>query len=375
MSSATTGKDSPFYVPPLVHFLGGFVHRHPNFWLGLGRLETSLVGRDLQNVSVQSPIFVTGLARSGSTLLHEVVSSHPGVATHRIKDYPMVFTPFWWRRATANMRPATPFERPHRDKMMITTESPDAIEEVVWMAFFGRCHDPSVSNLITATDSNPAFELFYRDHIRKLLLAEHANRYAAKNNYDVARLGYLLRLFPDARILLPVRAPAGHITSLLRQHQWFSKGHKQNRKSLAVMSWSGHFEFGLDRRPVNLGEPAKVSRVLDAWKAGDEIRGLAIYWDMVYGYLARLLKSDPVIRDATLVVRYEDICKAPADTLRTVVQHCHLAEVDRLVEQHAPGIRFPTYYKSEFSPAEMDIIQQETGETAKLWGYSSPTSV
>jgi hypothetical protein len=90
---------------------------------------------------------------------------------------------------------------------------------------------------------------------------------------------------------------------------------------------------------------------------------------MVYGYLARLLKSDPVIRDATLVVRYEDICKAPADTLRTVVQHCRLAEVDRLVEQHAPGIRFPTYYKSEFSPAEMDIIEQETAETGKLFGY------
>jgi hypothetical protein len=366
---SSVGKDSPFYVPPLVHFLGGFVHRHKDFWLGLGRLETSLVARDLQNVSVKSPIFVTGLARSGSTLLHEVVSSHPGMATHRIKDYPMVFTPFWWRRASAGMRPKAPHERPHRDKMMITTESPDAIEEVVWMAFFPRCHDPSVSNLITAADSNPAFESFYPSHIRKLLAVENANRYAAKNNYDVARLGYLLRLFPDARILLPVRAPAGHIASLLRQHEWFSKGHKLNRKSLAVMSWSGHFEFGLDRRPVNLGEPEKIRRVLESWKAGEEVRGLAIYWDMVYGYLARLLKSDPVVREATLTVRYEDICKAPADTLRAVLKHCRLPEVERLVEQHAPGIRYPTYYKSEFNPAEMDIIQQETAETAKLWGY------
>src|SRR5438105_15795152 len=136
--------------------------------------------------------------------------------------------------------------------MTMLPESSDAIEEVVSMASFSRCHYASVSNILRATDHNPAFESFYPDHIRKLLFAEHANRYAAKNNYDVARIGYLLRLFPDARFLIPVRAPAAHIASLLRQHQWFSEGHRQNRKALAVMSWSGHFEFGLDRRPINL---------------------------------------------------------------------------------------------------------------------------
>src|SRR5205085_9612473 len=151
------GKESPFYVPPLVDVLGGLVHRHRDFWLWLGRLETSLMSRELETVAVRTPIYVTGLARSGSTLLHEAVSSHPGVATHRIKDYPMVLTPYWWRRATAGLRPQAPRERPHRDRMMITTESPDAVEEMVWMAFFRRCHDPSISNVIGASESHPAF--------------------------------------------------------------------------------------------------------------------------------------------------------------------------------------------------------------------------
>jgi len=369
VAPAKTGKDSPFYVSGWAHVLGGLVHRHPAFWLWLSSLETSLVSTELEPVTVRSPIFITGLARSGSTLMHEIVCSHPGVATHRLKDYPMVFTPFWWRRATAGVQPSAPRERAHRDKMMITTESPDAVEEMVWMAHFRRCHDPSVNNVLSANDSNPKFETFYRNHIRKLLLAEHANRYAAKNNYDVARLGFLLRIFPDARFIVPIRAPAGHITSLARQHQWFSDGHRQNRKALNAMQWSGHFEFGLDRRPINFGDAEKVRRIQEAWKAGEEVRGLAIYWDMVYDYLHRLIQADAAIRDATLVVRFEDTCQSPAETLRRVLNHCRLPEVESIVAQFAPSIRMPAYYKSEFSTAEQDIIARETAETARLWGY------
>src|SRR5205814_280358 len=151
--------------------------------------------------------------------------------------------------------------------------------------------------------------------------------------------------------------------------QGVSEGHRQNRKSLAVMQRSGHFEFGLDRRPINLGEPETVRRIQEAWKAGDEVRGMAVYWNMVYGYLSRLLQTDATVRQAALVVRFEDTCESPADTLRKVLNHCRLPEVDRIVEQFAPSIRFPNYYKSEFSSTELDLIAEETGETARLWGY------
>jgi hypothetical protein len=312
---------------------------------------------------------VAGLARSGSTLLHEVVSAHPGVATHRIKDYPMLFTPYWWRRATANVRAQPPRERPHRDGVMITTDSPDALEEMLWMAFFPRCHDPSVPCLLGAEDRHPAFESFYAAHVRKLLLAEGATRYAAKANYHVARLPYLARLFPDARFIIPVRAPATHIASLMRQHRWFSQGQRRNPRALAYMRRSGHFEFGLDRRPMHLGDGERVRLVAQAWAAGDEVRGLALYWDMVYGYLARLLASDARVRDAALVVRFEALCAAPADTLWAVLAHCALPETEDVVRRFAPGIRTPTYYESNFSADDLAVIRAETAGTASLWGY------
>jgi hypothetical protein len=363
------GQPSPFHVPPWLHVFGGLVHRHRAFWLGLGRLESRLLTEELGRVRVRSPIYVCGLARSGSTLLHEVVTSHPDVATHRVKDYPMVFTPYWWRRATAQLRPTAPRERPHQDGVMVTTESPDAVEEMVWAALFPRCHDPSVSGLLGAGDSHPAFESFYGAHLRKLLLAEGKARYAAKNNYHIGRLPYLLRLFPDARFLIPVRSPAGHVASLMRQHRQFSQGQRKHRRALDFMRRSGHFEFGLDRRPMNLGDGERVRRVMRAWATGDEVRGWAAYWDMVHGHLARLLASDAAVRQAALVVRFEATCDAPAETLRDVFRHCALPDAEALVDRHAARVRRPDYYKADFSPRDLEVIREETAGTVGLWGY------
>jgi hypothetical protein len=361
--------DSPFYVPAVLDFLGALVHRHRDFWIGLGRLESSLLAEQLRAVRVTMPIYVCGLARSGTTLLHEVIAAHPRMASHRIKDYPLLFTPYWWRQASARLRPAPPHERPHRDRMMITTESPDAVEEMLWMAFFPNCHDPAVDNRLGWEDRNPAFEKFYRTHLQKLLLAETAERYVAKANYHVARLPYLLRLFPDARFVIPVREPAAHIASLVRQHRWFSAGQRGNRRALEYFRRSGHFEFGLDRRPMNLGDSPRVERILHAWADGQEIRGWALLWAMVHEYLARLLESDARVKAAALPVRFEELCAAPAATLRAVFGHCRLDGAEAIVERFAPGIRTPDYYQSPFSPEELALVRTETADAARSWGY------
>jgi hypothetical protein len=358
-----------FHVPFFLDALGGLVYRWRPLWLWLARRESSLLSEPLRSVTIRMPIFICGLARSGSTLLHEVVCSHPRVATHRSKDYPMLFTPFWWRRATANLRPGPPQERLHQDGVMVTTESPDALEEMLWMAFFPRCHDPSVCNVLGSTDHHPAWESFYRLHLRKLLLAEGADRYAAKANYHVARLPYLAHLFPDVRFLIPVRAPADHIASLIRQHRLFCRGQRKNPRALAYMRRSGHFEFGLDRRPMHLGDGERVRRIQSAWASGDEVRGTAMYWDMVHRYLAGLLASSSQVRNASLVVRFEALCASPAETLRMVLRHCDLPEVEPVIARQAPAIRLPTDRESHFSPEELAVIRAETGETAQLFGY------
>src|SRR3546814_20475820 len=101
----------------------------------------------------------------------------------------MVHIPWLWNRfidATAK-GPAVPHERAHGDGIEVTAESPEAFEEVLWQTFFPHVHDPETSNVLGRNVSNPEFESFYRDHLRKLLWMRGGTRYLAKGNYDVTR--------------------------------------------------------------------------------------------------------------------------------------------------------------------------------------------
>jgi hypothetical protein len=359
-----------FRIPWLLHLVGGWAHRGRRLLLALGRLETHTLAHELAAVPVAAPIYVCGLARAGSTVLHHLVCEAPGVAAHRVKDYPLVYTPYWRRQATRRRTPAAPRERAHGDRVLITADSPEALEEMIWTAFFPACHDPSADNRLSAAESRPDFETFYRDHIRKVLLAERAGRYAAKANYHVARLPYLLRLFPDARVVLAVREPVGHVGSLARQHRRFSEGERRHPRALAYMRRAGHFEFGLDRRPLNLGDAGRVRAVERAWAGGEEARGWALYWALVYDHLADLLASDPRVRAAVTVVRYEALCDAPAEVIRSVFHHCALPAADRVAEAHAPRISRPDYYAPPLTQNDVAVIRAETAAAAARWGYS-----
>jgi hypothetical protein len=94
---------------------------------------------------------------------------------------------------------------------------------------------------------------------------------------------------------------------------------------------------------------------------------------MVYGHIARLLDADAQVRAATKVVRFEDLCSAPAETIRAVLGHCALPDGGRVVARFAPSIRFPDYYQSPFSSEELALIREQTAATADaMRGGSGP---
>jgi hypothetical protein len=370
--AADQPSDDAFHVPRWIDAVGGFISRRKGLWVRIGNLETRLLSDELADVAVTQPVYVSGLARSGSTILLELLSEHEDAVTHRYKDYPPILTPFFWNwfLDRAPKRESAAAERTHRDGIMITPDSPEAFEEVLWMAFFPDLHDPAASSVLDERSGNAAFEAFYRDHIRKLLRVRGGRRYLSKGNYNVTRLEYLLKLFPDARFVLPVRDPAWHIASLMKQHALFCEGEQRNPLALRHMQRVGHFEFGLDRRPINAGDAAGVAEIAALWARGDEVEGWARYWSHIHGYLADRLTANPRLRSATLTVRFEELCRSPRETIRAVLDHCRLSASDAFVDRLAAKVHFPTYYAPRFSPAEMETITRWTGPTAERFGYA-----
>ena len=368
------GPADGFQVTPWIDALGGFIARHQGLWTRIGNLETRLLADELSEVRIRQPIYVAGLARSGSTILLELLARHPDVVSHRYRDYPPVFTPYMWNRLLERtpQREVEPAERSHKDGIKVTPDSPEALEEVLWMAFFPQLHDPAHSAVLDRATRNPAFESFYRDHIRKLLRVRGGRRYLAKGNYNVTRLAYLLEIFPDARFVIPVRDPRWHIASLMKQHALFCAGGEQNPKTVRHLQRVGHFEFGLDRRPVNAGDPATVEQVLACWQEGHEVEGWARYWSHLYGHVADQIEANPELRAAALIVRYEDLCGTPEITLPAVLDHVGLAVPEEVLAELARTLRFPSYYQPRFTADELATLERHTAATAWRFGYDAP---
>lgn len=348
--------------------LGGLVHKSSGLWVHAGNLETRMAGQSIErSKKIDRPIYICGLARSGTTILLEMLALHKETACHEYRDYPFIFTPLWWngflnRAGGADEKPV---ERYHKDGIMVTSRSPESMEEIIWMKFFPDCHDTKKSQVLCSKDENSEFELFYKDHIKKIVALRDGQRYLSKGNYNIARLEYLHKLFPDARFIIPVRKPAGQIASLMKQHRLFCKEEKRDRRIMEYMNRLGHYEFGLNRRAVHLGDDQAVRDIERLWAEGDELRGLAKQWAVIYGFAADLLAANPRLREASMVVYYENLCENPYDTLKNIYSHCELPINEDALKEQARRISYPKYYKAGFDDKELEIISTETSRAFK----------
>jgi hypothetical protein len=100
------------------------------------RAEDRVVGMPA-NHSVGTPLFITSLARAGTTALLNAMHDMPGVATHTYRDMPFVTAPSLWNRiAGGKKRGVDRRERAHGDGLEIDLDSPEAFEEVVWKIYW-----------------------------------------------------------------------------------------------------------------------------------------------------------------------------------------------------------------------------------------------
>ncbi|AVP98446.1 sulfotransferase family protein [Ahniella affigens] len=292
----------PWRVPWPDRFGAFWMRTWPDLGPWLAGLETRAIAASESLPAVKAPVFIGGLARSGSTILLEQLARLPGFASHRYADFPMLWTPYWWGRLLDRLPKsnAIPVERAHRDRILVTRESPEAFEEPLWEHFFpasGRATD-----VLDANCSNPGFEVCFRDHMAKLLLARGATRYLSKGNYNSLRIGYLAKLFPDARFLVPIRSPLAHVASLMRQDDLYQSAPSATLQQIAAR---GHHEFGPAKRALR----ARAGHALIAPARADSHYWLQ-QWLLVYRHVLTL-KTTSALNKQIEFVPYEAMAAAP----------------------------------------------------------------
>lgn len=319
----------------------------PGLQIGYAEIEDRLYGIDAEPIGSESPVFITGLPRAGTTLLLNICAGLDEFAAHTYRDMPFLMTPLVWRRFSARfVKDDEPRERAHGDGMLVSADSPEAFEEILWKAFWPDQYAPD--RMLTWPDAdNGEFRAFFRRHMHKLArlkgVPDTPRRYASKNNCNIARLRWLTRAFPDASIIVPFRAPVEHAASMLRQHANFLALHHTDRFMRDYMKGIGHFDFGANLRPIDF----------DGWLDGcphphDSLNFWVSYWTAAYRHC--LAQSS----DRLMLLDYDALCRSPSVHLHKLADRLGLG-VERL-ESAVPAIAAPRSHAPDRSAIDPTIL-------------------
>lgn len=364
---------SQFDFPAPLYYLAKILRRYPALAEFLHNIESAYLRNRTSEIEVRAPAYITGLARAGTTIVLEMLTQHPDVASHRYLHMVLPYMPHWFREF-AEMTPVmtSPVERLHKDGLLVTRDSPEAVEEQFWQSYFSGVLDESVSSILDSKTSNERFERLYRENIKKLLYNQKATTYVAKNNYNVTRLGYILKLFPDAKFIIMARNPFDHIASLAKQDVVLGRLQTDDPRLLDWTKIIGHREFGTGKVCINVGDSELIQQIRRLWrKKATYAEGWAQYWTSIYSYTLDQISSNRKVAEASLLVRYEDLCGSPAKTIDAITEHL---ELDR--EKFTPvrkvyidKLRQPTYYRTVYTDAEQESIIRVTSKVTARLGY------
>lgn len=305
-------------------------------------IEGARFGKAARALPCEAPVFVTGLARAGTTALLRALFAQRCFATLTFRDLPFPLAPNSWSRL-GKMRHATSMERGQEDGIFQDLDSPEALEEIFWRVFDHRRYIASdrLNYYFVPKETLDAYALY----LRLILLRYGRNRYLAKNNNNILRLDSLHRLWRDALFIHPFRDPLQHSASLYHHHLKATEQQRDQPARLHYMNHLVHHEFGLGHRPFAFTMDADT----DAGAAGGMDHWLR-QWIAAYRFL---LERSQSLRDRQCFVDIDHIATEPA-------------AADHLIRAvtAAPPLPYPPFRvaKARTIPAVDPILLQQARE-------------
>jgi hypothetical protein len=244
--------------------------------------------KNLQSFIFRNPpkpknaVFVTGLARSGTTALLQELSKIETFKSFTYRTMPFLLAPKLW--TMLNFGSNLSHSRVHKDNIKINIDSPESFDEYFWKLIlknsylthgFLKIHNISENDM-------KSFEHF----VSQILGSK--DTYLSKNNNLVLRLCDIIKLRPNYEILVVFRNPIEQAKSLQRQHKLFIKKQQEDPFITHYMNWLGHHEFGKNRKEFSLKSssfnyknPDQLNFWLERW---------CIYYDYVLNVAGNFVK-------------------------------------------------------------------------------------
>jgi LPS sulfotransferase NodH len=305
---------------------------------------------DLPETSViEQPIFITGIPRSGSTFLHELLAEDPENRAPRVWEVMFPVPPkserrrevdprirktnasLWWFRRLA---PGADSVYPIRAS---TPHECVAIHSYTFLSeeFVSTCHIPTYEAFLHSADLAPIYR-WQKRFLQHLQLSCPNRRWVLKSPDHVYGLDKLLKVFPDATIIQIHRNPVDVLRSQI-----------QLTKVLGGL-------FARPEEPKQLGkrEARKIEEMVDQ--------------------ITRFRDTHPQLAERFIDVNYRELVSDPLAVVRRIYQQLDI-QLTKLVTERIQcmALNRSRYRRRDDSSSLADLELDGAADTHRFEGYCS----
>jgi hypothetical protein len=206
----------------------------------------------------------------------------------------------------------------HNPRIPFNNVSPYEAELVWSQCRRGQWIPENTDITLDASYSEPRYERYLLSMIRRHLLACRASRFMNKNPMNSLRMGFLNRLFPDARFITISRNPVDTIFSQYRMAE------ELNRRYAESPLFQEVIQQRLKMDMLNLRVKTRTyARTLELDREHPML-GIANEWKDMQLAVIEALDGDAGLQARTLSIQLEDLHTRPVDTLERVWDFCEL---------------------------------------------------
>lgn len=298
---------------------------------------------------LDSPLFIIGTGRCGTTALMDLI------AYHRSFAWPSQYTARWPGHPRVAVSSRIVEIPPFSSRMKFARFVPKHAESYdEWNQRFPGFAQPFRD--LVADDVTPRVREQMRSSVRDLMKYQAKPRFITKFT-GWSRIGFLRAIFPDAKFIHIVRDGRAVAYSYTTMPWWDGWG-------------------GMRRSRWATADPGVLDE-LDRY--GHSFMALAaLQWKMLIDNISETSRSLPE-RDL-LVLRYEDMVRDPSTAARRSLLFAGVDEGDRRFARHLsaaarrivdPETRpTPPPWKQNLSPRQLDMIDDLCGEELSRFGYA-----
>ncbi len=324
-----------------------------------GWYQTHRMKIRLEGISINRPIFVISLPRSGSTMLQNLLSAHPSMAyfTNMMYAFPYCFCAAEHFRKRLNLDVRG--ERFLQDSVEVGPGSP-ADPVGIWGVWFKQDPFALAGRPCRITDFTPGEIAAIHDTIRRVLwcFGGGDRRFLCKTPALLPHVLLLRDLFPGARFIHLVRDARQNANSMIKLHRLSQEQWERIRpRHPKVIDLSGFVPY-----PRLPGLPELIERF-----GVDDLRTTAHLWNEAMAFIEAVRPQIPT--EQFHEVRYEDIVARPQEELARIFRFLDLPEPSAdatTYHTRLAGVG-KVHHRNQYNGFE--IVEGICGPTLRKYGY------